>query len=118
RHEREHQRAAAPVLPQRHRPCPPQRRGARGRRSGAERPTTKDARLEDTRRGAHRALERRGLTIACYIRTCLTTARLRHPGGGGPTVARGYRRSGPPSGRASTTTAASPQASPTVTFNP
>ena len=34
--------------------------------------------MEDTRRGAHRVLERRGLTIARHTRTRLTTAPLSH----------------------------------------
>ena len=48
RHEREHQRAAAPVLPQGHRPVAVVRRGDRGRRQPPQRPTPQDPRLEDT----------------------------------------------------------------------
>ena len=38
RHEREHQRTAAPVLPEGHRPVPMERRRARGRRRRAQQP--------------------------------------------------------------------------------
>jgi IS30 family transposase len=55
RHQREHQRAAAPVLPERHRPLQAQRGRPRRGRCGAERSTAQDPRLEDARRGAERA---------------------------------------------------------------
>ena len=64
RHQREHQRAAAPVLPQGHRPRAPQRRRPRRRRRRAQRPAAQDARLADPRRGPRRAPRRRGLTAA------------------------------------------------------
>ena len=48
RHEREHQRPAAPVLPQGHRPEPPQPRRPRRRRRRAQQPASQDTRLEDT----------------------------------------------------------------------
>ena len=54
RHEREHQRAAAPVLPQGHRPVPLERRRDRSRRRRAQQPAPQDPRLEDTRRGPRR----------------------------------------------------------------
>ena len=62
RHQREHQRAAAPVLPQGHRPRPPQRRGPRRRRRRAEQPAAQDARLENPRRSARRVPGSDGLT--------------------------------------------------------
>jgi len=46
-HEREHQRAAAAVLPQRHRPVPLVCPGDRSRRSRAEHQTPKITGLED-----------------------------------------------------------------------
>ncbi len=49
--EREHQRAAAPVLPERHGPLPLVRPGPRSRRSRAQQPTPKEPRLEDSSRG-------------------------------------------------------------------
>ena len=55
RHQREHQRAAAPVLPQGHRPRPAQPRRPRRRRRRAQHPPTQDARLEDPGRGPRRA---------------------------------------------------------------
>ena len=55
RHEREHQRPAAPVLPERHRPVQTQPRRPRRRRRRAQQPTAQDPRLEDTRRGPRRA---------------------------------------------------------------
>ena len=55
RHQREHQRAAAPVLPQGHRPRPPQRRRPRRRRRRAQRPAAQDARLAHPGRGPQRA---------------------------------------------------------------
>ena len=54
RHEREHQRPAAPVLPQGHRPEPPQPRRPRRRRRRAQRPPPQDTRLEDPSRGPRR----------------------------------------------------------------
>jgi hypothetical protein len=55
RHQREHQRPAAPVLPQGHRPLATPARGSRRRRSRAQRPAPQDARLEDPRRSPQRA---------------------------------------------------------------
>ena len=52
RHQREHQRPAAPVLPQGHRPEPPQPRRPGRRRRRPQRPPPQDARLEDPSRGA------------------------------------------------------------------
>ena len=49
RHQREHQRSAAPVLPEGHRPLPAQRRGARCCRRRLERPSSQDPRLENAR---------------------------------------------------------------------
>ena len=54
RHQREHQRALAPVLPQGDRPPPPQPRRPRRRRLRAEHPAPQDPRLEDTRRSPRR----------------------------------------------------------------
>ena len=54
RDQREHQRAAAPVLPERHRPRPARRRGPRRRRRDAQQPASQDARLENARRSAQR----------------------------------------------------------------
>ena len=53
-HEREHQRAAAPVLPERHRPVPLVRRGPRSRRPRPQQPTPQDPRLEDPGRSLRR----------------------------------------------------------------
>ena len=58
-HQREHQRPAAPVLPQGHRPEPPQPRRPGRRRRRAQRPPPQDARLEDPGRGAGRVPGRR-----------------------------------------------------------
>ena len=55
RHEREHQRAAAPVLPEGHRPVPLERRRDRSRRRRPQHPTPQDPRLEDPRRSPQRA---------------------------------------------------------------
>jgi hypothetical protein len=52
RHQREHQRPAAPVLPQRHRPGPLEPRRPRRRRRRPQRAATQDTRLEDTSRSA------------------------------------------------------------------
>ena len=49
RHQREHQRSAAPVLPEGHRALPAQRRGARCCRRRLERPSSQDPRLENAR---------------------------------------------------------------------
>ncbi len=51
RHQREHQRPAAPVLPQGHRPQQAQPRRPRRRRRRPQQPTPQDPRLEDPRRG-------------------------------------------------------------------
>ncbi len=71
-HEREHQRAASPVLPQGHRPVAVERRGPRGRRTDGQQPTPQGPRLEDPRRGLHRTA-----TLARTIRCC--TDRLNPP---------------------------------------
>ena len=63
--EREHQRAAAPVLPEGHRPLPLVRRGPRSRRSRAQQPAPKEPRLEDSRRGLRGAA-----TLAPTTRCC------------------------------------------------
>ena len=52
RQQRKHQRAAAPVLPQGHRPQRPPPRCDRCRRSHPQRPPPQNTRPEDTRRGA------------------------------------------------------------------
>jgi hypothetical protein len=52
--EREHQRAAAPVLPQAHRPQPLLPSRARRCCGGTQRQTATNARLDDTRRAARR----------------------------------------------------------------
>jgi len=54
RHQREHQRPAAPVLPQGHRPEPAHRRRPRRGRRRTQQPTPQDPRLEDPRRGPQR----------------------------------------------------------------
>ena len=60
--------------------------------------------------GADRVLDRRGLTApATSNASDLTDRGIPGSPGGVRMAARGYRRSGPPSGRASTTTAASPR---------
>ena len=55
RHQREHQRAAAPVLPEGHRPSPAHRRRPRRRRRRPQQPAAQDPRLEDARRSPRRA---------------------------------------------------------------
>jgi len=65
RHERKHQRVAAPVLPQRNRPCSLERRGDRSRRQRAQQPTTQDARLEDTGGSAERLFTVKSTTRCC-----------------------------------------------------
>ena len=52
RHEREHQRAPAPVLPQGHQPQPAQPGRPRRRRRRAQRPPSQNPRLEDPSRSA------------------------------------------------------------------
>ncbi len=54
RHQREHQRAVAAVLPQGHGHLALERRGDRGGRRDAQQQTPQDPRLEDTRRGLRR----------------------------------------------------------------
>ena len=54
RHQREHQRAAAPVLPQGHRPLALERRRHPGRRRRAQQPAPQDPRLQDSGRSAQR----------------------------------------------------------------
>ena len=62
RHQREHQRAPAPVLPQRHRPIRlPGGLPRRGRR-GTQRPATQNPRLHETKREDHRTARRRVIT--------------------------------------------------------
>ncbi len=51
RHQREHQRTAAPVLPQGHRPGPLRRARARRSRRHPQQPAPQDTRMEDTSRG-------------------------------------------------------------------
>ena len=58
RHEREHQRALAPALPQGRGPQPARARRARGRRRRARRQAAQDARMENPRRGAGRSSPR------------------------------------------------------------
>ena len=55
RHEREHQRAAAPVLPQGHRPVGPHPGRARPGRRRAQRPASTNPRLAETIRGVREA---------------------------------------------------------------
>ena len=115
RHQREHQRAAAPVLPERHRPHPAQRGRPRGGRRHAERPAPQDPRLENTRRGVERVPDNNRVSwptsrdsakrpSARRGRLDLNRAAAtddREQGAGGPPPdqrARGYRRSGPPLG--------------------
>ena len=111
RHQREHQRAAAPVLPEGNRPRPAQRRGPRRRRRDAQQPAPENARLENPGRSAGRVPEHDGLNWPHLAgRAGLTSPRSisdersqRDPPTGPrpgvhPTRARGYRRSGPPSG--------------------
>jgi IS30 family transposase len=57
RHQREHQRAAAPILPERNRPRPARRRRPLSRRRRPEQPPPQDPRLENPRRSAQRAPE-------------------------------------------------------------
>ena len=65
RHEREHQRPAAPVLPQRHRPVPLEPRRPPRRPGRDQQPAPQDPRLEDARRGLRRAA-----TVAPTSRCC------------------------------------------------
>ena len=55
RHQREHQRAAAPVLPQGHRPVPVERRGIQAVAADAQQPAPQDTRLEDAGRSTQRS---------------------------------------------------------------
>ena len=71
--EREHQRSAAAVLPQRHRPIAVARRRPRGRRARAQQPAPQGPRLEDTRGSLRRAT-----TLASTTRCCVD--RLNSPG--------------------------------------
>ena len=87
RHQREHQRAAAPVLPQGHRPRAPQPRRPGRRRRRAQRPPAQDARMADPGRGARRAPRRCGLTHPARRPRTRTAGRPRRR-------ARGYRRCG------------------------
>jgi hypothetical protein len=77
RHQREHQRAAAPVLPQRHRPEQAQRRRARRRRPGSQHPPPQDPRMEDSRRGPRRAPRLRLTAWCCFDPLNLISS---HPG--------------------------------------
>ena len=63
--EREHERAAAPVLPERHRPVPVDGRGPRSRRPRDQQPAPQDPRLEDPRRSL-----RGTATLAPTARCC------------------------------------------------
>ncbi len=56
RQQREHQRAAPPVLPQRHRPLRPHRRRPPRRRRQPQRPTPPNPRMDNTIRTTRRAL--------------------------------------------------------------
>src|SRR5579859_4725615 len=76
RHQREHQRAAPPVLPERNRPRETHRRGSRGRRRHAQQPAAEDAWLADTGRGPQRAPGGFGMTSWAAARTRLSP--LRH----------------------------------------
>ena len=62
RHEREHQRAAAAVLPEGHRPERARRRRPRGRGRRPQRQAAQDARLANARRGP-----RRGAAVRCRL---------------------------------------------------
>ena len=64
--EREHQRAAAPVLPQGHGPVPLVSRRPRGRRPCTQQPAPQDPRLEDPSRGLRGAA-----TLASTTRCCI-----------------------------------------------
>ena len=66
RQQREHQRAAAPVLPQGHRPVPPPTRRSGRRRARAQHPTSKDTRLEDPSRGTRRTPTLRSPSRCCH----------------------------------------------------
>ena len=66
RHEREHQRPAAPVLPEGHRPIALDGRRARSSRHDAQQPTAQDPRMEDPRRSP-----RRTPTLAATSRCCV-----------------------------------------------
>ena len=59
RHQREHQRAAQAVLPQRHRPLPIRRGLPRRGRRRTQRPTTQDPRVHETQRENPRTAQRR-----------------------------------------------------------
>ncbi|ROP35743.1 hypothetical protein EDD40_0994 [Saccharothrix texasensis] len=64
--EREHERVAASVLPQGHRPFEVVRRRPRSRRPGPEQPAPQSPRLEDPRRGIQRTA-----TVAPTARCCI-----------------------------------------------
>lgn len=60
RHRREHERATAGLLPQRHRPEPDHRRAASPRRRGDQRPATQDPRVGTPSRSAQHPVRGRG----------------------------------------------------------
>ena len=66
--KREHERAAAPVLPEGHRPVPVVGRGPRSRRPRDQQPAPQDPRLEDPRRGLRRAATLTSTTRCCIDR--------------------------------------------------
>src|SRR5690606_6760087 len=63
--EREHERVAAPVLPEGHRPVEVVRSGSRSRSSCNQQPPPQDSRLENPRRGS-----RRPATLTTTARCC------------------------------------------------
>ena len=101
RHQREHQRPAAPVLPEGHRPRQAQHRRPRSRRRHTERPTAQDPRLENTGRGAERAPEHRRpepsvVSAACDRLATASAHTARQSAWATRRRARGYRRSASP----------------------
>ena len=74
RHQREHERLAAPVLPEGHRPVALERRGDRSRRRCAQRTATKDSRLEDTRGGLRRTPTLPATSRCCFDRLSLVSS--------------------------------------------
>ena len=65
RHQREHQRPLAPLLPQRNRPLPMDRRRHRGRRPRLEHPAPKNTRTENPGRNPQRAPTLPATTRCC-----------------------------------------------------
>ena len=85
RHQREHQRPAAPVPAQRHRPVGPLRRRPRRHRGQPQQPAPQDARIHETIREARRAScahrlnpprqgssEARHRAVPCLVKTFFT----------------------------------------------